>query len=52
MEIKSTQNYNNDRLRILAIGPAGAGKTTQLRTLKGKKLLEVGGGINTFAISL
>ncbi len=39
MEIKSTQNYNNDRLRILAIGPAGAGKTTQLRTLKGKKLL-------------
>ena len=32
-------NYQLDRLRILAIGPAGSGKTTQLRTLPGKKLL-------------
>lgn len=35
----SASDYQLDRLRILAIGPAGSGKTTQLRTLPGKKLL-------------
>jgi|TARA_R110000822_G_scaffold294773_2_gene416865 hypothetical protein len=39
MEIQKAKDYKNDRLRILAIGPAGSGKTTQLRTLPGKKLL-------------
>ena len=39
MEIKKAADYKSDRLRILAIGPAGSGKTTQLRTLPGKKLL-------------
>ena len=39
MEIKNATEYKRDRLRILAIGPAGSGKTTQLRTLPGKKLL-------------
>ena len=35
----SASDYQLDRLRILAIGRAGRGKTTQLRTLPGKKLL-------------
>ena len=35
----SAADYQLSRLRILAIGPAGSGKTTQLRTLPGKKLL-------------
>ena len=39
MELKKATEYQRDRLRILAIGPAGSGKTTQLRTLPGKKLL-------------
>jgi len=39
MEINKAKDYKRDRLRILAIGPAGSGKTTQLRTLPGKKLL-------------
>ena len=39
MEIKKATDYQRDRMRILAIGPAGSGKTTQLRTLPGKKLL-------------
>ncbi len=39
MKPVSASDYQLDRLRILAIGPAGSGKTTQLRTLPGKKLL-------------
>ena len=39
MKINKASEYQRDRLRILAIGPAGSGKTTQLRTLPGKKLL-------------
>ena len=39
MEINNAKDYQRDRMRILAIGPAGSGKTTQLRTLPGKKLL-------------
>jgi hypothetical protein len=39
MEISNAKDYKRERMRILAIGPAGSGKTTQLRTLPGKKLL-------------
>jgi len=39
MNPTSAKEYQLDRLRILAIGPAGSGKTTQLRSLPGKKLL-------------
>ena len=39
MEINNAKDYKRERMRILAIGPAGSGKTTQLRTLPGKKLL-------------
>ena len=39
MEINNAKDYQRERMRILAIGPAGSGKTTQLRTLPGKKLL-------------
>ena len=39
MEVNNAKDYQLDRLRVLAIGPAGSGKTTQLRTLPGKKLL-------------
>ena len=35
----NAEEYKLDRMRILAIGPAGSGKTTQLRSLPGKKLL-------------
>ena len=39
MEINNAKDYQRERLRILAIGPAGSGKSTQLRTLPGKKRL-------------
>ena len=39
MEINKATDYQRERMRILAIGPAGSGKSTQLRTLPGKKLL-------------
>ena len=39
MEINKATDYKRNRLRILAIGPAGSGKSTQLKTLPGKKLL-------------
>ena len=39
MEINKAIDYKRERLGIRAIGPAGAGKSTQLRTLPGKKLV-------------
>ena len=39
LKVNNAQDYQLDRLRILAIGPAGSGKTTQFQTLPGKKLL-------------